>query len=596
MSCCENILSIEDDKLSAIPNKILLIGNPNVGKSVIFTGLSGKHVMSSNFAGTTVSYTKAKITLGEKEYNLIDVPGTYSLEATSEAEAVAVSFMKSDAKAVICVLDATNLTRNLNLAFEVLSYNIPVIFSLNLVDIAVRKGMQIATTILAEELNAPVINTVAVKGEGFQEIKDALLAVIKAEPDCSSCDACTGKKALPVPISKKEMWGRSEHITKKCISHTGQSLKFIDKLGHNMVKPFPGIPIATLIMLVSLVLIVFGGKGLRAAIFIPIVSGLIIPFFQNIIGGLALPIVLENILIGEYGVFVIGFEWPLSLILPYVTLFYIVFTFLEDCGFLPRMAVLFDNIMRKMGVQGGSMISMIMGYGCAVPAIIGTRVATTRKERIMITSMVCFAVPCISQSAAFIALFADYSFLLLIALFILSFAIIFMVGLITGKLLKGKVEPIIIEIPHLLLPEKKAYFKKLTIRLKEFLFEAEGPMLIAVVVAAIFTESGMLNSIAYFFKPLVSGFLGLPEEAVLSLLLGIIRREMSIAPLLNANLNGLQMFVGATVSLLYLPCLSVFGIIAKEFNAKVALAIGMGTVITSFLLGGLINFIGQLFL
>lgn len=595
MSCCNENLVI-DKKIETMNNKILLVGNPNVGKSVIFSALTGVHVMSSNYAGTTVTYTKAKIELDNKEYQLIDVPGTYSLSASSEAEQVAVRFVESNAKAAIVVLDATNLTRNLNLAFEVMNYGIPVVFALNLVDIATRKGIEVSANVLAKELNAPVIKTVAVKQTGLEELKQELINVIHQSENnentcakqCVNCHKDSNGVRTP-----KDIWETSQAITNKCVTYTNKKLTFIDKLGDAMVKPFPGVPIALFIMILSLVIIVFGGKGLRAVIFLPIVNNMIVPFFSNLISGFGLPLLLENILIGEYGIFVIGFEWPISLILPYVTLFYIVFTFLEDCGFLPRIAVLFDGLMSKMGVQGGSLISLMMGFGCAVPAIIGTRNATTRKERIMITAMVCFAVPCISQSAALIALLASESIILLGLMFVLAFSVVFVVGLVTSKILKGKVEPIIIEIPNLLVPEKNAYFKKLLVRLKSFLLEAEGPMLIAIVIAAVCKESGLLDIAAVAFEPLLSGILGLPKETVIFLILGVIRREMAVAPLLEMALSPLQIFVGATVALLYLPCLSVFGIIAKEFNSKVAVAIGVGTFVTAILLGGMVNFIGQ---
>ncbi len=585
---------LEDDKILELDNKILLIGNPNVGKSVIFSAMSNVHVMSSNFAGTTVSYTSAKINIEGREFTLIDVPGTYSLNPVSEAEMVAVNFVKSSAKVAICVLDATNLTRNLNLAFELMKQDIPVIFSLNLMDIAERKGIKISSKILSQELGAPVIETIAVKGIGIDKIKTAILDIIDNE-SCASCSKCKSENIDITPKTPKEIWDKSEQISKKCTTNTNQNLKFIDKLGENMVKPWPGVPICLSIIIVALVIVVFGGKGLRAAVFTPLVN-VIIDFFVNVIGGIGLPELINNILIGEYGIFVIGFEWPFGLILPYVTLFYVVFTFLEDCGFLPRVAVLFDNVMKKMGVQGGSLISLIMGYGCAVPAIIGTRNATTKKERLIITAMVCFAVPCISQTGALIGLLAEQSFLLLLLIFAISLLVIFTVGIVTGKLLNGKVDPIIIEVPNLLIPEKKAYAKKLMIRLKGFLVEAEGPMLMAVVIAAVFVEAGILTGFASLIEPVVSGMLGLPKEASLFLLLGVIRREMAVAPLLGMNLNSLQLLVGCVVALLYIPCVSVLGVIAKEFNAKVAVIIGISTFTVAILLGSIINLIGSLFI
>ncbi len=162
-----------------------------------------------------------------------------------------------------------------------------------------------------------------------------------------------------------------------------------------------------------------------------------------------------------------------------------------------------------------------------------------------------------------------------------------------SKFIQGDVEPIIIEVPSLLMPEKKTYGKKILVRMKSFLIEAEGPMLVAVAIVTLVKQTGLLDVIANVLEPLLSGLLGLPKEAALSLIVGVFRREMAVAPLLTMDLSPLQMFVGATVCLLYLPCLSVFGIIAKEFNSKVAVAIGISTFTVAIGLGAVINLLGQ---
>ena len=168
---------------------------------------------------------------------------------------------------------------------------------------------------------------------------------------------------------------------------------------------------------------------------------------------------------------------------------------------------------------------------------------------------------------------------------------------VLGRVLKGTVDPMVIEIPNLLLPNAKAYGKKLMIRMKHFLVEAEVPMLISIIIAALLKETGLLAYIAVYLEPIVSGWLGLPKDAVVALILGIVRREMAVAPLLAIEgLTALQAFVGGTVALLYLPCLSVFGILTKEFNPKVALVIGLSTVVSAFTVAGLINQIAQLFI
>lgn len=583
----------EDLKTQEKQNVILLMGNPNVGKSVFFSDMTGIHVVSSNYAGTTVSFTKGTLKLGGESYTLIDVPGTYSLEATSEAEAVAIDFLESNPKAVLCVLDSTNLERNIKFALELQKYNIPVVYALNMVDVAKRHGYEINAELLSKELGAPVIPTIAVKGEGIDKLKEALLNAVK-QPKSSYEGIVSRSKSGE---NERDLWKRAADIAARVQVRKNSELGFLDKLGSSMLKPWPGIPIALLVMFLSICVIVGGGKILQDGILLPLIDNTVVPFFRNLFSRIIPEGVFLNVLIGEYGIFVIGFEWIFTLILPYVFLFYVVFSFLEDSGILPRLSVLFDSVMRRLGVQGGSMINILMGYGCAVPAIIGSRTATTKKERLIISAVICFAVPCISQTGALISLFANYSPWLLVLMFLLSFAVMMTVSGILGRLLKGKVDPLVIEIPNLLLPNAKAYGKKLMLRMRHFLVDAEVPMLISILIAAVLKETELLNYIAVWLEPIVSGWLGLPKEAVIALILGIIRREMAVAPLLEIEgLTALQAFVGGTVALLYLPCLSVFGILTREFNSKTALAIASGTVVNALLVAGLINQIAHLFM
>jgi len=574
------------------------MGNPNVGKSIFFTELTGIHAISSNYAGTTVTFMEGRFTIGGAEYTLIDVPGTYSLAPTSEAEAVALRFMEDGAKAVICVLDASNLARNLHLALELRQYSIPIIYTLNLTDVALRHGIAIDTALLEKELEAPVISTIAVKKQGLDELKKTLEEII-ATPAIScgcggKCAACPFSRP-PVENGAGDLWDRAREITKRVSVKNLSNPSFLDKLGDLMMKPFPGIPLAMFIMALTIALVVFGGRGLRAVALLPLVRQIIVPFFYSVFTSFLPEGVFLNILVGEFGIFVISFEWILALVFPYVLLFYIAFTFLEDTGFLPRISVLFDNIMRKLGTQGGSLIHMIMGYGCAVPAIIGTRAATSRKERIIITAAICFAIPCISQTGALITLLSAFAWWMFPAMLGFSLLLFVAVTLVAGKFVKGTVDPLLLEVPNLLMPNPKAYGRKLLTRMKHFLHEAEVPMMIAILIAAILAESGLLDLIASYGQVIVSGWLGLPEQAVVSLILGVVRREMSVAPLVALELTPLQAFVGGAVALMYIPCISVFAILAKEFKIKIALVITLSTIILALFVGGLINQIAQLF-
>lgn len=562
---------------------ILLMGNPNVGKSVIFSKLTGVNVEISNFTGTTVDYTVGNINFPGLKGQLIDVPGTYSLESTSEAEDVAVKLVNDGADVIICVLDATHLSRNLDLALQLKEFGVPIIYCLNLLDVAERQGISIDVEKLSKELGAPVIPTVAIKNQGLRDILFTTKDIVGTKVEKSKV------------LKNEDRWSKIDEIVAKVQTKVEKEPSFIEKLEDWTVQPWPGIPIAFLVLVISLGVVVGGGKGLRAGLLLPIVNNIIKPFLIKVVSMFIGPGILRNVLVGDFGIFVIGIEWPFALILPYVFLFYIVFSFLEDSGYLPRLGVLADGLLRKLGIPGSNIITIMMGYGCAVPAIIGTRAATSYKERLMVASLISFAVPCASQTGAFISLLGDRSIPALIFIYLLSFVIMIVVGLLMNLLLKGESQPMLLEVPNLLMPDKKAFLTKLKLRMKHFLLDAEGPMLIGIVIAAIVAETGILDSLSVTISPIVVSWLGLPKEASLSLLLGIIRRELAVLPLLELNLTTLQLIVGSVVALFYLPCLSVFGVLMEEFSAKVAVTIGISTVFLAIFFAGLINHIGLLF-
>lgn len=567
--------------------KVLLMGNPNVGKSVIFSKLTGMNVIASNYAGTTVTFTQGAISFQGKKGQLIDVPGTYSLEATSQAEEVAVQMLEREvADVIICVLDATNLERNLNLALQLRRYNYPVVFALNLMDVAEQQGIKIDTKALAEALGTVVIPTVAIRNIGLREI-------IKETWRLSN----EKQKVEPLePMTQDERWKRVGQIINRVQQLEDRQPTFLERFGDALIRPFPGIPFAILILALVLGIVVGVGKAIRAVALLPLLNNLYVPFISSLVSKFVSEGILYNVLVGEYGILIKGIEWPVALILPYVFLFYIALSFLEDSGYLPRLAVLVDGVLQRIGVQGGNIVPMIMGYGCAVPAILGTRAATTHKERVMVAAMVSLAVPCVAQTGAFISLLGDRSILVLISVYLISLVAIFIAGKTLNKILPGKTDPILIEIPNLLMPDRQAYFKKVMMRTKHFMIEAEVPMLLGIAFAALVAETGALNAVGVYIEPIIEGWLGLPKEATIGLILGVIRRELAVLPLLDLNLSTLQLLVGAVVALFYLPCLSVLGVLIKEFKLKTALLIGLSTFVIAIFVGGLINQVGSLIL
>ena len=489
--------------------------------------------------------------------------------------------LEKDPECVLFIMHAADLQGSIKLLLEILKKDVPVVVALNLVDVAIRQGRQFDIDYLQDTLGVPVIATVAVKGTGFDEVERQLAKIVKTpNPNQLKVDPQT---------TMQELWDKADEISRHAVDYTQKDLSRIDRFGDALLRPWPGVLLTALILFATIGIVVGLGKVLRAVLLLPLVNKIIVPFFESIIMPLNISDILKGVLIGEYGVFRIGFEWIIALVMPYVIIFQLVFTFLEDSGILPRISVLGDSLMSKIGIQGGSLINVMLGFGCTVPAIIGTRTASTKKERLIVTTALCFSVPCISQIGALITLVGDYSYWMLLLLFLVGIAMFVISSIVTSKLIRGTVTPMVMEIPYLLPPERNSFTRKFIVRVKQFVVEAEGPMLIAVIFAALVTETGFMEKVSVFVEPIVSGWLGLPKEASLSLLLGVIRREMSVAPLLELNLLPLQMFVGAVVSLLYLPCLSVMGILAEEFNAKTAIAILALTTFNAIFIGGLIN-------
>ncbi len=559
--------------------QFLLMGNPNVGKSVIFSKLTGMEVLTANYTGTTVTYTQGTITYGTKKAILTDVPGVYSLASQSAAEQVAIGFLDERPDGIIFVLDATNLERSLYFAFQVMQKRIPITFALNLADVAERKGIRIDHAKLEEKLGSRVIKTIATRNQGLKELRRSIWSMQEEY----------GPGLDTSGMGDQQIWSAVDDIVKEVQIHEEVDVSYLDRFGDFSMKVFPGIPIAIIVLLLSAAVVVGGGKGLRALIFLPLVNDLYAPWITGIVSNLVDNIMLRNIMVGDYGFLIKGIEWPIALILPYVFLFYVVLSFLEDSGYLPRIGVLVDGVFRKIGIQGSNIVSFMMGYGCAVPAILGSRAASSYKERLIIAAVVSLAVPCVAQTGAFIALLGDHSLLVLLLVYMVSFIGIILTGLLMDKMIPGKTDPMLIEIPNLLMPDGKALIKKIWIRTKNFLIEAEIPMIMAVGLAALMVETGFLNAFSVYISPLVTGWLGLPVEASIGLILGVIRRELAVLPLLELDLSTLQMFIGAVVSLFYLPCLSVFAVLVKEFKVKVAAIISVSTIIIAFLVGGILN-------
>ncbi len=581
---------------------VLLMGPPNVGKSVIFNHLTGLSVSCANYAGTTVEFVAGKAGINDRDVVLVDVPGTYTLNATNQAEQVAVDMLRGQHKpgtqstcshcreesdvcaddlgsapaAVICVVDANNLESSLYLLFQVLSFGLPTVVALNRVDLARDKNIHIDWEGLSRSLGVPIVPMVAVEKQGFQELKNEI------------------RNALDRPFeprldwSQEKHWSMAEKLSREVTTgKPAQNSSRRRRWGEKLVQPWPGLPLAIIILAISFALIIGIGMQLRQLILLPFFRDLVIPQIVAVVQAFVPPGTIQNIMVGEYGFLVKGIEWPFALVMPYVLSFYGVMAALEDSGYLPRLGVLLDGLLNRIGLQGSSIIPLLLGYGCGIPGILATRALATGKERLIIATMICVAVPCISQTGAFIAMLAERSVSVVVAVFGLSFLALILAGLIMDKALKGPRPLTIMEIPELLPPRRDVLAKKIWIRFKRYVTDGALPMVVAVGIASVLYETGVMAAAGRFMSPLVEHWLLLPQEASVPLILGIMRRELAVLPLIEMDLTTLQLFVGATVGLFYVPCIAIVAILAREFSIKTAIFMLIATSATAFIIGGI---------
>jgi len=566
--------------------KILLVGNPNVGKSALFSRLTGVRTTVSNYTGTTISYTKGFMKLGGEKVEVIDVPGTYTLEPTSEAERIALK-MLDDGDIVINVVNATNLERSLYLTLQLLERQIPVIIALNLWDDTKHRGIHVDLKKLIELLGVPAIPTVALTGEG---IKDLVENIPKA----------LSKKAPQ--RNRDERWTEIGSIIEQVqhIDHRHHTL--LERLQDASVKPLTGGIIGIIVLAGSFFVIRFIGENIINYIFDPLFNRLWAPVIlklSSILGGSG---VLHDIVVGKisgsevnfvesFGILSSGFYVPLAMVLPYIISFYFVLGLLEDIGYLPRLAVLMDTIMHWLGLHGYAIIPTLLGLGCNVPAILSTRILESKRERFIASTLVSIAVPCAALQAMVFGLVGKHGGQYVAMVYGTLFIVWVLMGIILNHSLKGFSPELLIEIPPYRLPLWSTVLQKLWMRIHGFLAEAIPIILSAILVINILYSLDAFDAIANITAPVVTGVLGLPKEAVTSLILGFLRKDVALGMLAPLALAPKQLVIASVVLAMSFPCIATFVVLLRELGVS-GLLKSTGIMISSALIvGGVLNLI-----
>ncbi len=568
--------------------KILLMGNPNVGKSAVFSRLTGARVIISNYPGTTVEFMQGYIKIYGQRPIVIDVPGTYSLQPTSRAEEVAVKMLEQG-DVVVNIVDATNLERNLYLSLQLLQRHIPVVVALNMWDDTRHKGINIDVERLEEILGVPVVPTCGLTGEGIKQLIERIPA------------ARAPKKP---PCSAEKCWDEIGLIIAEVQKLTHRHHTFLERLEDLSIKPFWSLLFGALVVFLSFWIIRFLGEGLINNVFGPFFEGVWLPLMYKLsafLGGAGL---IHHILIGQliegevdfgisFGLLTTGLYVPLGMVLPYIFSFYLVLGLWEDFGYLPRFAVMMDNLMHHIGLHGYAIVPMILGLGCNVPGALSIRLLEGRREKFIAATLMAIAVPCMAQIAMIVGLVGARGGQFLGVVFGTLFLVLAAKGLLLNKFLKGRSPEILVEIPPYRMPQPLAVVKKLSMRIFSFLKEALPYVLLGILFVNVLHALKIIDFLAGIFSPILQNIWGLPREAIAALIVGFLRKDVAIGMLGPLNLTTKQLVIGSVILAIYFPCVATFTVLMKELGLKDMLKSAALMVLTAFVVGGLLNLILQ---
>ena len=566
--------------------KIVLMGNPNVGKSVVFSRLTGANVIASNYPGTTIDFSKGKMRIEGESVEIIDAPGTYSLEPANKAEEVASKMLK-EADVVINVIDATNLERNLYLTLELLEKNIPIIIALNLWDESKHLGISIDEKELEKLLGIPIVPTVALTGEGIKELVSRIN------------EAKSNEKIKPT--SEEGRWIEIGSIIKKVetVEHRHHTLR--DRITDLTIRPSTGIPIAFGVIFCAFWFVRLIGENLIAYIFDPIFDNLYRPLLLQLSNFLG-PGFLNTLLLGDFGpeapfieslgVLTTGAYVPFAAVLPYIIAFYFTLSILEDTGYLPRLATLVDKIFHKLGMHGYGIVPMFLGLGCNVPGALSTRSLETRKQRFISATLLAICVPCMAQLAMVFGVLGRYGIYYIGIVFATVVILYIIVGLLLNRFIKGESPEIFLEIPSYRRPSFKAVIKKTWMRIRWFLKEAIPYLFLGVLVINILYAIGVLQWFGNALSPLMEGLFGLPGDASIALVTGFFRKDLAVGMLLTIEgMHVMQLVIAVTILTIYFPCVATFAVLVKELGIKDMVKSAIIMISTAAIVGVLLKIV-----
>ncbi|NVN97797.1 MAG: ferrous iron transport protein B [Geobacteraceae bacterium] len=633
--------------------KVALVGNPNVGKSVLFNALTGAYVTVSNYPGTSVEVSRGSSTIEGSPWEVIDTPGMYSIHTITEEERVAREILLHESPdVVIHVLDARNLERMLAMTIQLIEADLPVILVVNIMDEAERMGLTIDLKLLQEKLGIPVIGAATGRKRGLDEIRKCINGYVREtdqhrflysrllEHDITEVcglmqgDYILSRRALALllmqqddeitsivrhkegdayaPLAEKvraiafdrresfhlDLSLERKEIVRGIINgvfHAPEKrvVTLAERFSNLSVRPLTGVPLLLIVLYFGLYQFVgvFGAGTVVDFIEKKFFVELFNPWISGTVKNLIPWEIIQELFVGEYGIITLGIRYAVGIILPIVATFFIFFSFLEDTGYFPRLALLVDRVFKYFGLTGRAVIPMVLGFGCDTMATMVTRTLETTRERIIATILLSLTIPCSAQLGVIMSLLSKYPGALLVwsGCLLLLF---FVVGLLAAKILPGEAPMFYMELPPMRLPQFGNVVTKTYTRMQWYFLEILPLFVIASVMLWLGKITGFFEKLVNAMTPVMAS-IGLPRESAVAFIFGFFRRDYGAAGLYELQTKGLmdarQLTVAAVTLTLFIPCVAQFLIMKKERGWRVAGAIGLFVTLLAFGSGYLLN-------
>ena len=611
--------------------KIALLGNPGAGKSLIFNQLTGLGIEVNRYPGSSVCLECGNVCYKKEKIEIVDLPGIYSLDGSSEEELLVRRFLEQGgADVIVAIFDATKLERSLYLFTQVAEFSPRIIAVLNMIDEAEQQGLIIDVDTLSTRLGVPVLLTAASEGRDIDRILPLALGssrVVSLEvPYDHHIEAALKslEKTLGTPryknllalqgtgedhmlldsagavaheielrhrMSVRQIIATNRHNLSRNIAASavrqGDRKKTYD-LDSLLTRVFPGVPILCAILFFLLLSVFVIGSWMQEIIVQTFTTYIIVPFVA-----LELPPLLERI---GFSVLV-ALEAGLGIAFPFIFTFYVGLSLIEDTGYMTRAAFLADRAMHRLGLHGEAIIPMVIGFGCTVPAVMSLRILKTRREK-TIAAFLISMVPCSARTvviAGIVAAFVGIAWAF--SIYLIVFVLIIFTAILLSRITPGEQFGMIVEMSVLRRPQARLVLAKSWLRIKEFLFIAMPLLIIVSILLGLFQFYGLTDLFEQLLAPITVTLLGLPEYASTALLFGIFRKELAFETLavlagtadLGSVMTAAQLYTFAIVSVLFVPCISTIAVLYRQLGARIAILISVYSVFLGLLIGAIIN-------